>query len=119
MSEASLGLKDTMDGWNLSHDSHYQLANRFAWAWKLASMGVPVVLVYLGFLGAAEMKDRGEPFADYADWSRIVLEHSQNIVPERAWGRDIKVDGIIAKPLIRVWKQEFPHILGTTTVRKS
>jgi hypothetical protein len=32
----------------------------------LASMGVPVVMVYLGFLGAAEMKDRGEPFADYA-----------------------------------------------------
>ncbi len=55
ISEASLGLKDTMDGWNLSRDSHYQLANRFAWAWKLASMGVPVVLVYLGFLGAAEM----------------------------------------------------------------
>jgi hypothetical protein len=47
-----------MDGWTLSRDSHYQLTNRFAWAWKLASMGVPVVLGYLGFQGAAEMKDR-------------------------------------------------------------
>jgi hypothetical protein len=70
--------------------------------------GVPVVLVYLGFLGPAGMKDRGEPFADYADWSRVVLEHSQNTVPERAWGRDIKVDGITIKPLIRAMKQEFP-----------
>jgi hypothetical protein len=32
ISAASLGLKDTMDGWNLSRDSYYQLANRFAWA---------------------------------------------------------------------------------------
>jgi hypothetical protein len=54
------------------------------------------------------MKDRGEPFADYADWSRVVLEHSQNTVPERARGRDIKVDGITIKPLIRALKQEFP-----------
>jgi hypothetical protein len=108
ISEASLGLKDTMDGCNISRDSHYQLANGFAWAWKLASMGVPVVLVYLGILGAAEMKDRGEPFADYADWSRVVLEHSQNTVPERAWGRDIKVEGIAISPLIRALKQQFP-----------
>lgn len=107
ISEASLGLKEAMGAWNLSRDSHYQLANRFAWAWKLASVGVPVVLVYLGFPGAGEMKDVGEPFVDYADWSRVVLEHSQNVVPEEAWGRSIKVDGTTIKPLIRVLKQEF------------
>jgi hypothetical protein len=49
---ASLGLNNALPGWRLSCDSHYQLANRFAWAWKLASMGIPVVLVYLGFVGA-------------------------------------------------------------------
>jgi hypothetical protein len=108
---ASAGLSKTMAGWNLSRDMHYQLANRFAWAWKLSTMNVPVVLVYLGFLGATEVTDRpklGEPFLDCADWSRIVLEHSRNIVPERAWGRDFKVGGITFKPLIRVWEQEFP-----------
>lgn len=108
---ASAGLNKAIAGWrNLSRDSHYQLANRFAWAWKLASMGVPVVLVYLGFLSAMEVNDRsrlGEPFVDCADWSRVVLEHSRNIVPERAWGRDIKVGYITIKPLIRVWGDEF------------
>lgn len=108
LSAASAELNETLDGWHLSCDSHYQIANRFAWAWKLASMGVPVVLVYLGFLGATEVNDLGEPFLDYADWSRVVLEHSRNVVPERAWGQDIKVGPATIKPLIRVWKQEFP-----------
>jgi len=108
MGAASAGLKEAIGGWKLSRDSHYQLANRFAWAWKLASMGVPVVLVYLGFLCAREVSDLGEPFADCADWSRVVLEYSRNIVPDRAWGRDLKVGPITIKPLIRVWEQEIP-----------
>ncbi|MBZ5702653.1 MAG: hypothetical protein LAN84_12495 [Acidobacteriia bacterium] len=105
---ASAGLDEAVKGWDLSRDSHYQLANRFAWAWKLASMGVPVVLVYLGFLSAKEVSDLGEPFADCADWTRVVLEYSRNIVPERAWGRDLRVGSITIKPLIRVWEQEIP-----------
>src|SRR5207342_2320611 len=27
-------------GWNLSHETNYQLCNRVAWAWKVASLGV-------------------------------------------------------------------------------
>lgn len=104
--EASSGLEKAMHGWNLRCDSHYQLANRFAWAWKLASMGVPVVLVYLGFQNAKEMSDHGEPFVDCADWSRVMLGHSRNIVPERAWGRELKIGDSTIKPLIRIWKQE-------------
>lgn len=30
--------------WNIARDSHYQLSNRFAWAWKLAASGIPVSL---------------------------------------------------------------------------
>ena len=30
--------------WGLSRDDHYQLSNRFAWCWKLATLGIPVVL---------------------------------------------------------------------------
>ena len=104
---ASAGLNKAMDGWNLSRDSHYQLANRLAWTWKLASMGIPVVLVYLGFLCATDVNDLGEPFVDCADWSRVVPEHSRNIVPERAWDREIRAGCITIKPLIRVWKQKF------------
>jgi hypothetical protein len=101
-------LNEALTGWNLSQDSHYQLANRFAWSWKLASMGIPVVLVYLGFLSASEVNDLGMTFADSADWSRVILEHSRNIVPERAWGCDIRIESVVIKPLIRAWKQELP-----------
>lgn len=106
ISVASGALNEVMAGWKLSCDSHYQMANRFAWAWKLASMGVPVVLVYLGFLNATEMEDLGEPFTDYAHWSKIVLEHSKDVVPQQAWGRDINVGHATITPLIRVWQQD-------------
>jgi hypothetical protein len=105
---ASSGLNNALPGFSLSCDSHYQLANRFAWAWKLASMGIPVVLVYLGFVSATEVNDLGETFVDCDDWSRIVLRHSRNIVPEQALGRDINVGEAAIRPLIRVWKQDLP-----------
>jgi hypothetical protein len=35
--QANLGLDGVLKGWALSRDSHYQLSNRFAWAWKLAT----------------------------------------------------------------------------------
>jgi hypothetical protein len=104
---ASTELEQAIKGWKLSRDSHYQLANRFAWAWKLASMGVPVVLVYLGFICATEVSDLGEPFIHCDDWSRVVLEHSRSIVPERAWDRSLKVGPNTINALIRVWKQDF------------
>ena len=64
MSEANQALNQTLPGWALSSKRHYQLSNRFAWAWKLADLRLPVVLVYLGFLKANEMRKYGEPFAD-------------------------------------------------------
>ncbi|MBN2465424.1 hypothetical protein JXD38_07350 [candidate division WOR-3 bacterium] len=48
-------------------------------------MGIPVVLVYLGFLHAVEMEDQGEPFASADGWRTAVLEYSQGIVPGAAW----------------------------------
>jgi hypothetical protein len=57
--DASAALADdTGLTWALSRDWNYQMSNRFAWAWKLADLGMPVVLVYLGFLRACEMKRR-------------------------------------------------------------
>ena len=64
--EADHALNGVLPGWSLSRDSHYQLANRFAWAWKLADMGLPTILIYLGFLNAAEMKDQGHHFIDHS-----------------------------------------------------
>src|SRR5208282_1151901 len=82
---ASVGLQEaTSLGWQLSRDSHYQMSNRFAWAWKLTGLVFPVVLAYLGFLRAHEMKDRGKPFGAGSAWdaTKLRLESSSKQAPD-------------------------------------
>jgi hypothetical protein len=98
--EADRALNEMDAGWALSCDSHYQLANRFAWAWKLASLGIPVVVVYLGFLNAAEMKEDG-PFTTPDAWDQAVRAYARGIVPEDVWERNLDVGGVPLIPLIR------------------
>jgi hypothetical protein len=87
------------EGWRLSTDSRYQLSNRFAWAWKVASLGVPVVLIYLGFLNASEMN---QPFATHEAWERCLLNYADGTVPRHVWNPDsIRVNGARLIPLIR------------------
>ena len=86
IAEANAGLSRAVAGWALSRDTHYQLSNRFAWAWKLASLGVPVILVYLGFLGVREMADQGRPFAGAADWEHCLMDQAAGVVPAAPWG---------------------------------
>jgi len=87
--------------WLIARDTHYQMSNRFAWSWKLAALGIPVVLVYLGFLKADEMVDRGKPFASHEDWERLVKAHSEPLFPPKVWGRKWIVNGQPLIPLIR------------------
>ena len=86
--------------WRIARDTHYQMSNRFAWSWKLAALGIPVVLVYLGFLKADEMIDRGQPFASHEDWERLVKAHSRALFPPEIWGRNWVVKGQPFIPLI-------------------
>jgi len=100
--DANAGLtEDTGLTWALSRDWNYQMSNRFAWAWKLTDLGIPVVLVYLGFLNANEMSDRGKPFADAADWQNVVKRHSQSLFPATVWGQRWTCGGQPLIPLIR------------------
>jgi hypothetical protein len=85
-------------GWALSRDTHYQLCNRFAWSWKLASMGIPVILVYLGCLNADEMSS---PFPSAKAWTNAVHEYSKGIVPDGVWESKIMVEGTPIHPIIR------------------
>jgi hypothetical protein len=87
--------------WNISRDTHYQMSNRFAWMWKLAELGKPVVLIYLGFLNATEMANRGAPFPDHASWESLVLEHSKPLFPRAVWNRRWLVNGVALIPLIK------------------
>ena len=90
--DANVGLRSLTHnrGWELTRDDCYQMANRFAWAWKLVSVGTPVVLVYLAFLNAIEMSDQGDPFGEHGDWVDCVKTHAKDAVPAEVWDRNSK-----------------------------
>src|SRR5581483_11717004 len=73
----------------LSRDSHYQLSNRLAFAWKLASLGVPTVLVYLGFWGDTGIANTGEPFESADDWEKCLEEFAKPIARKELFERRI------------------------------
>ena len=95
--------------WNLSRDCCYQLSNRFAWAWKLASLGVPAILLYLGCLNAQDMADDGPLFRSEAEWEGIFRKHCKCMVPEVCWGRQLEIGGTSLIPIIRAFEQPFTH----------
>lgn len=101
--EARMGLEAaTRLKWQISRDSHYQMSNRFAWSWKLTVLGIPVVLVYLGFLKANEMSKPGEvPFSDAGAWEALVKSHSASFFPDEVWEQRWSVNGVPFVPLIR------------------
>ena len=110
--EANDALNGIMPGWSLSCDSQYQLSNRFAWSWKIASFGVPVVLVYLGFLNASEMTDQGETFRDHVEWERVVRIHSEGVVPEAGSNTRLDVAGTPLRTIIQSTQVELLHATG-------
>ena len=102
IAEADRELNEIAPGWALKASSHYQISNRFAWAWKVASLGVPVVLVYLGFLNAEEMQSPTRKiFRGKDEWRKGVLKHATGIVPPAVWEQGIKVNGTPLRALIR------------------
>ena len=101
-------LRDTGADWRLSRDSHYQMSNRFAWAWKLTQLNYPVVLIYLGFLNADEMReDNKKSFADHAAWEQAVKSHSLPLFPETVWDKPWTLHDQSFFPLIR--SAELPY----------
>ena len=106
LAEANDGLRRlTGEDWALSADRHYQLANRIAWSWKLAALGMPTVLLYLGFLNAVEMTNRRQMFTTAADWDLCVREYSSGMVPPSGWNTPFNVTGTPLMFLIRACRQ--------------
>ena len=94
--EANAALADwTGLYWALSHEHGYQMANRFAWSWKLTELGYPVILVYLGFLRAEEMRKGREkaPYKNHAEWEGLVKVHSEPLFPAGVWGGQWVIHG--------------------------
>jgi hypothetical protein len=71
----------------ISRDGHYQLSNRIAYAWKLASLGVPVVLVYLGFVGDTYFKNDYLRDADH--WQRVMGGYMQGVMTHSMVGEPV------------------------------
>ena len=92
----------TTPGWALSHEHRYQISNRFAWSWKLTELGYPVILVYLGFLNAEEMRKREkqDPFANHAEWDSCVKSYSKRLIPVEIWNKPWTVQDRIFIPRI-------------------
>jgi hypothetical protein len=74
---------------NISVTTHYQLANRLAWTWKLAECGLPVVLLYLGFTGDTYFEK--DYFRDAAHWQRAMGAYMEGVVPIDLPGKAIAV----------------------------
>jgi hypothetical protein len=114
--EASLALTDaTRRPWALSRDWNYQMSNRFAWAWKLAELGVPVILVYLGFLQADDMEEDSTPFADHAAWEELVRSHSAALAAPDIWNQSWNIHGRAVVPLIRTMYLSLDEDRGEVT----
>ena len=101
LAEANRGWNALLPGFNLSADAHYQLSNRFAFAWKVAQMGTPVVLIFLGFLDAHEMKLPYRLLRSPEQWRECVLSKSKETVPAKVWDRTFDVHGTSLTVLIR------------------
>lgn len=87
--EASDALAKTLPSINLTHTKSYQFANRIAFAWKLASMGIPVALVYLGFVGDETISTKSDNLSASADWHNAFEAHVKDHFPIAHLDREI------------------------------
>ncbi len=108
---AGAAWNELSSGFVLSASSRYQLSNRFAFAWKIAKMGTPVVLLYLGFLDAYDMKnERCILLKSHAQWRHCLLAHSKGTIPEDVWDRTFDIGGtpltvLIASAIVDIHAQ--------------
>jgi len=104
--------EETKLTWSLSRDSRYQMSNRFAWAWKLTELGIPVILAYLGFIGCEEMREgkKQRPIASQEEWAEMVRVHSRSLFPDEVWNRPWHVYGQSFIPIIRTTDQPLAGI---------
>ena len=92
-----------VDHGRLAVDHRARVTNRFAWSWKLATLGVPVVLVYLGFLDTQEMTDKEGPFGSDDDWREALLAYCRETVDTACWERTLDARGT---PLLRLMRSD-------------
>jgi len=119
MDKANLALNAISPGFKLSRDAFYQISNRVAWGWRLASLGVPVTILYLGFF-----KDpywQSDQFQSAAGWMTAARTYLGNVVPPEILNRRLPCShqgslliGVAALPAVPN-QQEIFLDMGRTT----
>jgi hypothetical protein len=99
--EARNSLSQVVPGVAIDRDVSYQLSNRLAFTWKLATMGLPTVLVYLGFLSDSGIDDVGDHFRDHAHWAESFHTHARKVAPDALFEREIKCGSASMWALVR------------------
>jgi len=72
-------------------DKCYQLSNRMTWLWHLAKLGIPTVLLYLGFIGEEHFP--GDFFRSANHWSQVMNDYAGEVMPSDLIGRTVKFAG--------------------------
>ena len=65
-------------------------AARVAFAWKLASLGIPTVLTHLGFVGDVGIADVGAPFDSPGHFDAVFADYARSVVPIALFERRIE-----------------------------
>ncbi|AWG22909.1 hypothetical protein FFWV33_15935 [Flavobacterium faecale] len=89
IAEANTHIKGDIADIALSRDSCYQFSNRVAHAWWLANQGIPVVLLYLGFLNCEDMSDNYKTFKTDKEWEDCFTGHTEIVGAEGLVGKTI------------------------------
>ena len=76
IAEASYALGKIVPGVHICRDTHYQLSNRVAYAWKIASKGIPFLLIYLGLFGDDAISNVGPPIRDSEHWRSVMQTYT-------------------------------------------
>ncbi len=80
INEANTAINKKIKGVSISRERCYQLSNRVAHAWWLANHGIPVVLLYLGYLKAEDMRNGHNVIFDKpADWEGCFINHAHKV----------------------------------------
>jgi hypothetical protein len=86
---ANRALNAIEPGFRLQRDAFYQLSNRVSWAWRLASLGLPVTLLYLGFPDDPYWP-ADDRFSSAAAWADAAGRYLANVVPVGVVGRRLR-----------------------------
>jgi hypothetical protein len=85
----------------ISRDTHYQLSNRIAFLWWLAQAGIPVVLIYLGFIKDRPLDYGPRPLSDDTHWHDTFKFHASQIGVANMFERRLDIGSAPAWFLIR------------------